>query len=184
MCAVGLLVLLALPALTEANRNDVPDDVVKAIGGKVSSIVFELGLTDLNLPKVQIGTVVPAYCLMADGELEPVEPTNYTIFDEFDQLVALAAVFYDTEKKPYAFMGGVDFAPALWQCCANGEGVALIYDKEGVYGWDGTSATLLARSNLCGDLTTDRGVLPETPVSKLAAAETRKLVPVRGLNQS
>ncbi len=175
--AISLLSSLVVPAFAaNENSNTVPDDVIEAIGRVVSTMAFEkenYGFADVDLSKIQIGDVIPTYTLLEDTGVQATQETFYSILDEFDNLIALAAVFSDEENGTYAFVSS-ELVPMLNSSIATDGNVALVYDDRGVYCWNGTSATLLNYNNVIEGIE-GRASLSDIPTAELSIVETNQV---------
>lgn len=173
----SLLCSFIVPAFaTNETSTAVPSDARDAIELVISTIAFEkesYGYADVDFSKIQIGEVIPTYTLFNDKSIQATAEIFYPVLDEFDNLIALAVVCSDKENETYAFLSS-ELVPALNKCLGTNENVALVYDDRGVYCWNGTSATLLAREDLAESVA-GRASLSDITTEELSVVNTNQV---------
>lgn len=144
-----------IPALAandiKMTTND--NDIVNAIEHVIESIYFEkeyYGFGDCNLSELSIGTEVPNYEVINNNLVENNDISYYPILDKYGEIISVAAIAYDG-GQPKAYLS-CDLVPALKETQI-GQGIALVYDRQGVYCWNGEKATLIESNNMPGGVT-------------------------------
>lgn len=150
-----LVVLMLIGGIPALAANDIKmvtndNDIVNAIEQVIESIYFEkeyYGFGESNLSELSIGTEIPNYEVINSNLVEINDISYYPILDKSGEIVSVAAIAYDGDY-PKAYLS-CDLVPALKES-QTGQGIALVYDRQGAYCWNGEKATLIESNNMPG----------------------------------
>ena len=168
---IGNVSVLALggPTKITDEKNSVSVEIVSAIEDVLQSIWFEkewYGFANVDYGELCIGNEIPAYEITDNSIADLRDISYYPILNGDGDILCLAAIVYEGQI-PLAYLS-CDLVADLNLLLREKQQIALIYDRSGVYCWDGSDSTLLENNSLSMEIEYRDYIadIPETVLEK------------------